>query len=107
MNVNLADVMGVDKARSRFSELIDRLAVGGPVLITKNGDPAAVMIDPEDYDAMVATLEVLANPELRHEIEEALDDIAAGRVDLIPHEDVKRKLAARRAHGGDSLAPPS
>ncbi len=104
MNVNVADVMGVDKARSRFSELIDRLPAGGPVLITKNGDPAAVMVDPEDYDAMVATLEVLGNPELRNQIEGALDDIASSRVDLIPHDDVKQKLAARRNRGRDSLA---
>jgi antitoxin YefM len=107
MNVNVADVMGVEKARSRFSELIDRLPAGGPVLITRNGDPAAVMIDPEDYDAMVATLEVLGNPELRSQIEGALEDMATGRVDLIPHEEVKSKLAARRAHGRDSLAPQS
>lgn len=104
MNVNVADVMGVDKARSRFSELIDRLPAGGPFLITKNGEPAAVMVDPEDYDAMVATLEVLGNPDLRNQIDGALQDVATGRADLIPHEEVKRKLAARRTHGRDSLA---
>jgi prevent-host-death family protein len=104
MNVNVGDVMGVEKARSRFSELIDRLPAGGPFLITKNGDPAAVMVDPEDYDAMVATLEVLGNRDLRNQIEGALDDLATGGVDLVPHEEIKRKLAARRAHGRDSLA---
>jgi len=97
--------MGVDRARSRFSELIDRLPAGGPILITKNGEPAAVMIDPEDYDVMVATLEVLSNPELRRRIDEAVDDIATGRVELIPHDQVKRDLAARRARGRDPLAP--
>jgi antitoxin YefM len=107
VNVNVADVMGIDKARSRFSELIDRLPVGGPVLITRNGDPAAVMVDPEDYEAMVATLEVLGNPALRNEIEGALEDVASSRVELIPHEEVKRKLAARRTHGRDSLASQS
>jgi antitoxin YefM len=104
MHVDVADVMGVDKARSKLSELIDRLPAGGPFLITKNGEPAAVLIDPEDYDAMVATLEVLGNPRLRQEIEGALEDVALGRVDLIPHEEVKRKLAARRQHGQDPLA---
>jgi prevent-host-death family protein len=62
VNVNVDDVMGVDKARSKFSELIDRLPAGGPFLITRNGEPAAVLIDPEDYEAMVATLEVLWRP---------------------------------------------
>jgi hypothetical protein len=62
------------------------------------------MVDPEDYDAMVATLEVLGNPDLRRRIEGALEDLASGRVDLIPHDEVKRKLAQRRAHGGGSLA---
>ena len=99
MNVQVADVMGIDKARSRFSELIDRLPAGGPVLVTKNGDPAAVIIDPEDYDAMVATLEVLSNPALRTEIESALADVASGQVKLIPHAEVKRRLAARRSRG--------
>jgi prevent-host-death family protein len=107
VNVSVADVMGVDKARSKFSELIDRLPAGGPVLITKNGEPAAVMLDPEEYDSMVATLEVLSTPELRRQIEEAMDDVASGRVELIPHDEVKRELAARRAHGRDSLASQS
>ncbi len=97
--------MGVDKARRRFYELIDRLAAGGPILITRNGVPAAVMVDPDHYDAMVATLEALGNHELRNQIEGALDDIASSRVDVIPHHDVKRKLAARRKSGRDSLAP--
>ena len=106
MNVSIADVMGVDKARSRFSELIDKLPAGGPVLITRNGDPAAVMVDPEDYDAMVATLEVLGDPDLRNAIEGALRDLSTGRVKLIDHKDVKRKLADRRRRGTDPLAPP-
>lgn len=104
MNVNVADVIGVDRARSRFSELIDRLGVGAPLLITKNGEPAAVMVDPEDYDSMVATLEVLSNPQLRREIEDALDDVANDRVELIPHDQVKQELSARRTNGRDSLA---
>jgi prevent-host-death family protein len=105
MNVNVEDVMGVEKARSRFSELIERLPAGGPVLITKNGDPAAIMIDPADYDEMVATLEVLADPQLRRQIEGALEDIAAERVELVSHQEVKRRLATRRTHGADPLAP--
>jgi antitoxin YefM len=105
VNVQVGDVMGVDRARSRFSELIDRLPAGGPILITRNGEPAAVMIDPEDFDVMVATLEVLGNPELRRQIDEALDDIATGRVELIPHQQVKRDLAARRTRGRGPLAP--
>jgi antitoxin YefM len=105
VNVQVGDVMGVDRARSRFSELIDRLPAGGPILITRNGEPAAVMIDPEDYDVMVATLEVLGNPDLRRQIDDAMDDIRAGRVETIPHEQVRRELAARRARGRDPLAP--
>jgi antitoxin YefM len=104
VNVNVDDVMGVDKARSKFSELIDRLPAGGPFLITRNGEPAAVLIDPEDYEAMVATLEVLGDPDLRSRIESALEDLAAGRAELIPHEEVRRRLAQRRSHGRDSLA---
>ncbi len=40
------------------------------------------------------------------EIEEALEDVATGRVELIPHDQVKRELAARRAQGRRPVESP-
>ena len=47
---------------------------------------------------------MLADPELRHQIEGALSDVATGRADLVPHEEVKCRLAARQTVDSDPLA---
>jgi len=43
------DVIGIDRARSRIAELIDKVQAG-PVMVTRNGEPAAVILAPEDYE---------------------------------------------------------
>ena len=55
-----------------------------------------IMNDRTDFDELVATLEVLANPQLRREIERGLEDVAAERVDLVSHHEVKRRLGSRQ-----------
>jgi len=54
----------VGEARSRFAELIDRVRRDRePVTLTRNGRPAVVMVDPEEWQRAAAALEALEDAE--------------------------------------------
>ena len=61
------DVIGIDKARSHLADLVQRVAAG-PILITRNGEAAAVLVDAEDYRALAAWAEIYANPEFHRQM---------------------------------------
>lgn len=56
------------------------------VVITRNGEPAAVLIAPEDLEALEETIAILSDPQAMTEIEEARRAIAAG--DLVDIADI-------------------
>jgi prevent-host-death family protein len=41
-----------------------------PVTITRNGETAAVVMAPGDYESLVATVELLSNPDYHRKMEE-------------------------------------
>lgn len=48
------------------------------VVITRNGEPAAVLIAPDDLEALEETLDILSNQPLVQQIVQARAEIAAG-----------------------------
>jgi antitoxin YefM len=71
----LADV------KNRLSEVVDRVArQHDRVTITRNGRPAAVLVSPEDLEALEETLAVLSNPKELAALRRGLADLDAGRV---------------------------
>lgn len=59
------------------------------VVITRNGEPAAVLISPDDLESLEETIAILSDPEAMAEITEARKAIAAG--DLVEMSKVKRR----------------
>jgi prevent-host-death family protein len=58
--------------RDRFSEFIDRVQKHHEqVVVTRNGTPAAVLINPEDLASLEETLAVLGDSEAVTELTEA------------------------------------
>ena|SRR2546430_11886339 len=66
-DITAMDVIGIDKARTHLADLVQRVAAG-PILITRNGEAAAVLIDAEDYQALAAWAEIYANPEFHRQM---------------------------------------
>ena len=65
-----------------------------PVVITQRGRPAALLVNYEDYEGMVATLEEMSQPDWRERLAEAERDSKAGKgLDLAAFE-------ARKARSG-------
>ncbi len=66
--------------KAHLSEIVDRVERRHErVTLTRNGRPAAVLISPEDLEALEDTLELLADPAARTEIEQARREIASGK----------------------------
>lgn len=68
-----------------------------PVIITQRGRPAALLVNYEDYEGMVATLEEMSQPDWRERLVEAERDSKAGKgVEL---EEFKARRARRARKG--------
>ncbi len=82
------DVVGIDKARTHLADLVQRVTAG-PILITRNGEAAAVLVDADDYRSLTAWAEVYANPEFHRQMAE----VARSPHDSIADEDLDREVA--------------
>jgi len=84
-----ATTIPIDLARPRLTEILE-IVRRGPVTITKDGAPVAVVLDPEDYESLVTTLEMQSNPELRSQLAAYERRRAAGEFEWLTEEDVER-----------------
>ena len=60
------------------------------VVATRNGKPAAVLLNYDLYAGLLETVELMSDPELAESVRSGLADIRAGRVKSL--EDVKTEL---------------
>ena len=78
------------EARGRWREILDTLMKGSnDIAITRYGEPIAVMIPAEDYDALTAEIEELRMSRLAEKIYE---DYLADRESTVSLESVKAEL---------------
>lgn len=69
----------VGDARNRFSELLDSVErTHERITVTRHGKAVAVMISPDDLESLEETMGLLATPGAVEEIQEGLDEVAAG-----------------------------
>ena len=65
--------------KAHLSELVDQVeAEHDRVILTRNGRPAAVIISPDDLEALEETLDLLSRPGAVEEIRKAREELAAG-----------------------------
>jgi antitoxin YefM len=72
----MSQTMPLAEIKAHLSEIVDRIEREHErIVLTRNGRPAAVIMSPDDLDALEDTVELLSDPA-------ALADIAASRVDI-------------------------
>lgn len=89
------DVIGIDRARTHLADLVQRVAAG-PILITRNGEAAAVLVDADDYRALVAWAEIYANPEFHRQMTE----VARNPNEFIADKNLAREIDRIRRERG-------
>lgn len=86
--------MPLSDVRSTLSSVVGRVeATHERVTITRNGRPAAVLISPEDLDALEETLDVLSDRETMQQLREGEAAVAAG--DVIDEAGLRTLMAKR------------
>jgi antitoxin YefM len=87
----VARIIPFTDARARLTELLDDVeARHEHVVITRKGRPAAVIVSPEEWDAIEETLDALQDDETLADLRESATDVKADR--LFSLEDVRREL---------------
>ncbi|GHF04271.1 type II toxin-antitoxin system Phd/YefM family antitoxin [Pseudolysinimonas yzui] len=88
------NTVSVSEAKDNLSALVESVeSTHDAVVITRHGKPAAVLISPDDLDALQETLAWLSDPHHAAEMAEAEDDIVKGRMRSL--EEVRAQLAKR------------
>ena len=66
--------------KAHLSEIVDRVeSAHDRVILTRNGRPAAVILSPDDLEALEETLDLLSHPEALEEIRKAREELDAGK----------------------------
>ncbi len=74
-------------AKARLPQLLrEAEELGERFVITRSGRPAAVLVSAEEFDGLLETLEILADPKLAAAVARGLGDVERGR--LLSHAEV-------------------
>lgn len=86
--LSATNILSLAAFKAHASEIINGMkADNRPIVITQNGNAAAVLLSPEEYDTLVERAEFL------RAVDRGLEDSKAGR--LIDHDDLAAELASR------------
>jgi len=67
-------------AKDQLSALVDKVeGTHERITITRNGHPAAVLVSPQDLQALEETLDVLSDPDLMAQLRQAEDELDRGQ----------------------------
>jgi prevent-host-death family protein len=76
----MSETLPLSEIKARLSEIVDLVEEQHErITLTRNGRPAAVLISPDDLEALEDTLDLLSDPKAVREIERARADLARGR----------------------------
>lgn len=81
----MSETIPFTDAKAHLSELVDRVTKERErILVTRNGKPAAVLMSPDDLDALEETLEILEDSELVRSLRISLKEAAEGKLLPLP-----------------------
>jgi antitoxin YefM len=71
----------LSEAKAQLSKLVDAVASRDEqIVITRNGRPAAMLVNPDEIESWEATIEILQDPAMMAAIQRGLRDLDAGRI---------------------------
>ncbi len=72
--------ISLKEARNRFSKIVDKIdRLSERYVVTKNGEPKAVMMSAEEFESWIETLEFMSNPKAVKALEQGLKEAKAGK----------------------------
>ena len=96
--------MSLAAAKTRFSALVEEaVATHEQIVVTRNGEPAVVVLAVEDFESLLETLAILQDPADRAEFEQARREADEG--DVIGEEEMAALMRERLGAGHSSFHP--
>jgi antitoxin YefM len=90
----MVETLPLAEIKAHLSEIVDRIEYEHDrVVLTRNGRPAAVIMSPDDLEALEDTLELMSDPKAFKEIQKAREDVARDRV--VSADDLRAKYLRR------------
>jgi antitoxin YefM len=88
--------MSLAAAKTRFSALVEEVVTTHEqVTVTRNGEPAVIVLAVEDYESLLETLAILQDPADRAEFDQARREADEG--DVIEEEEMAALMQERLA----------
>ena len=80
--------------KKRLSEIVDGVEERHDrVVLTRNGRPAAIIVSPDELEALEETLEILSDPKAMREIRRAERSVESG--DVVSADELRAKYLRR------------
>lgn len=93
--MTMSEVRSLADAKAHLSELVARVSSQHErVTVTVHGQPAAVLVAPDDLEALEETIAILSDTAAMQALADSVAEIAAG--ELGDEADLAAALAARR-----------
>ena len=78
--------------KAHLSEIVDKVETEHDrVILTRNGRPAAIIMSPDDLEALEETLELLSRPGATEEIQKARKELDAG--EFLTADDLRARFS--------------
>jgi prevent-host-death family protein len=76
-------ILPLSEAKAKLSSLIEELTLTEePLVITRNGRPAAVLVMPHEFESWQETIAIKSQPELMADIRAGLRELKQGKAKL-------------------------
>jgi antitoxin YefM len=97
----MAKTLPISEVKARLPELVAAiLEREEAVVVTRNGRPAAVLLNIDEYERLKATIDVLSDPDLMEQIRTSQRYYARRRRGLSFEQVFGEPLTPRKARGG-------
>jgi antitoxin YefM len=79
--LELDKVLPITKVKKNLLDIIKNMSEEySTITVTKNGKPVSIIMTPDRYDALMETIEILADSEIMTSLANSADDFKKGRV---------------------------
>lgn len=88
-------IVPISDLQTKSKEIVDGVKkTGDPVIITQRGRPAVLLVNYENYEGMINTLDEMSYPDWAKRLDEAQKDSKAGRG--LSLEAVRQKISRKK-----------
>ena len=91
-------IIPISELQTRAKSIVESVKrTRDPVVITQRGRPAALLVNYEEYEGMMATLEEMSQPDWRERLAQAERDSKAGKGIELEEFKARRAQHAKRS----------